>query len=71
MDAPSREFAASSNGDRWSREVDENSGAPHVVHQANLASGRATKRVELEDFLRRKDSPGRQALLVLIGQLVG
>jgi hypothetical protein len=71
MNAPSREFATSSNGDRWCLELDEASGVPHIVHQANLPSGGAITRMELGDFLRRQDSPERQALVVMIGTLVG
>jgi hypothetical protein len=70
MHAPSREFATSSNGDRWSLEINEASGAPHVIHPANLPFGGALTRVEVGEFLCRQDSPERQALLALIGTLV-
>jgi hypothetical protein len=43
----------------------------YVVHQANLPSGGAATRMELGDLLGRQDSPERQALMVLIGTLVG
>jgi hypothetical protein len=70
MNAPSQGFATSSNGDRWRLELDVGTGVVHVVHQANLPSGGAVTHLELGDFLRRQDSPERQALLVLIGTLV-
>jgi len=70
MDASSREFAVSSNGDRWSLGLDENTGHPHVIHQANIPSGGTITRSEVGEFLRGQDSPERQALLELIGTLV-
>lgn len=69
---PLREFASSSNGDRWFLGRDEASGVAHVVHKANLPSGGAVTRVALDAFLGRGPStPETLGLLKLIGGLVG
>ena len=69
---PLREFASSSNGDRWYLGRDEASGVAHVVHKANLPSGGAVTHVELGAFLNRGPSaPEMLGLLKLIGSLVG
>lgn len=66
-----REFAASSNGDRWSLGRDEANGTAHVVHQANAPSGGAVTRIELRAFLDRSPAtPEALELLRLIGRLV-
>lgn len=67
----SREFAASSNGDRWLLGRDSESGAAYVMHQANQPSGGARTRIEIIDFLERgRVAPEHYALLVMIGTLV-
>ncbi len=66
-----REFASSSNGDRWYLGRDEASGVAHVVHKANLPSGGAVTHIELSAFLNRGPSaPEILGLLQLIGSLV-
>lgn len=66
-----REFASSSNGDRWFLGRDAASGAAHVVHQANQPSGGALTRIEIGVFLTRGPStPETAALLKLIGSLI-
>ena len=67
-----REFASSSNGDRWFLGRDEATGIAHVVHRANQASGGAVDHIELGAFLNRGPSaPEMLGLLKLIGSLVG
>ncbi|SKA26674.1 hypothetical protein [Consotaella salsifontis] len=66
-----REFASSSNGDRWFLCRDEVTANGYVLHQANLPSGGSKSRIEIGDFLGRgSSSPEHQALLHLIGTLV-
>ena len=66
-----REFASSSNGDRWFLGRDEATGIAHVVHQANEPSGGATSHIELGAFLNQGPSaPEMLGLLKLIGSLV-
>ena len=66
-----REFASSSNGDRWFLGRDTGSGVAHVVHKANLPSGGAVTHIELGAFLNRGPSaPEILGLLQLIGSLV-
>jgi hypothetical protein len=66
-----REFAFSSNGDRWSLGRDEKTGVAHVVHQANQPSGGVVTHIELGAFLSRGPSaPEMLGLLKLIGTLV-
>ncbi len=66
-----REFASSSNGDRWFLGRDETTGVAHVVHQANQPSGGAVSHIELGAFLSRGPSaPEMLGLLKLIGTLV-
>ena len=65
-----REFASSSNGDRWFLGRDEVSGGAYVVHKANLPSGGAVTRIDLGTFLNRGPiAPEHQSLLSLIGTL--
>jgi hypothetical protein len=66
-----REFAASSNGDRWFIGQDEETGSAYVLHQANRPSGGAVSHFELAAFLgcTNPEAPERQALLRLIGSL--
>ena len=67
-----REFASSSNGDRWFLGRDEATGIAHVVHRANQPSGGAVNHIELGAFLSRGPSaPEMLGLLKLIGSLVG
>jgi hypothetical protein len=66
-----REFAASSNGDRWLLGRDHGSAVAYVLHQANQPSGGARTRIEIIDFLERgRIAPEHYALLLLIGTLV-
>ena len=66
-----REFASSSNGDRWFLGRDEVSGVAHVVHKAHPPSGGVVTHIELGAFLNRGPSaPEILGLLQLIGSLV-
>jgi len=66
-----REFADSSNGDRWFLSREAKTGVPYFVHVANQSSGGAVTRIELARFLNLKpNAPEHQALLLLIGTLV-
>lgn len=67
-----REFASSSNGDRWFLGRDDATGVAHVVHRANQPSGGTVTHMELGAFLNRGPSaPEMLGLLKLIGSLVG
>jgi hypothetical protein len=66
-----REFYASSNGDRWFLSRDE-AGRAFVRHQANAPSGGQSTHIEVGPFLvRGPRAPEHEALLRLIGTLVG
>lgn len=66
-----REFASSSNGDRWFLGRDDDTMTAYVVHKANPPSGGAEIRIELGAFLSRGPmAPEHQALLRLIASLV-
>jgi hypothetical protein len=66
-----REFAASSNGDRWYLGRNEETMNAYVVHKANEPSGGTITRIELGVFLNRGPiAPEHQGLLRLIGSLV-
>ena len=66
-----REFADSSNGDRWYLGRNDDTMHAYVVHKANLPSGGAVTRIEIGAFLNRGPiAPEHQALLRLIGTLV-
>jgi hypothetical protein len=66
-----KEFAASSNGDRWLLGCDQGSGLGYVLHQANQPSGGARTRIEIVDFLSQgRTAPEHYALLMMIGTLV-
>ena len=66
-----REFASSSNGDRWFLARDAATGIARVVHKANVPSGGAATRIELGAFLNQGPSaPEMLGLLQLIGTLV-
>ena len=72
MSLETRELYASPNGDRWylARYID--SGRVFVRHVPNLASGGQESTIELADFLGRPgNSPEQQALVRLVGSLVG
>jgi hypothetical protein len=62
-----KEFSVSSNGDRWSLEVED--GQMTVVHQANEPSGGHQTRTSLADFLEEHaGKPEHSALLQVLGQ---
>ena len=66
-----REFADSSNGDRWFLCREDETGIPYVSHVANEPSGGRVSRVDIPRFLiRTMGSPEHDALLRLIGSLV-
>jgi hypothetical protein len=65
-----REFAASSNGDRWFLGQEEETGLAYVVHKANEPSGGALTSIDLGAFLYHGPiAPEHHALLRLIGSL--
>ena len=67
-----RELYASSNGDRWLLAREPGSGRVFVRHEPNLASGGRAAEFEIGEFLTRGgQGPEHQALLRLIGTLVG
>ncbi|ODR92255.1 hypothetical protein [Sinorhizobium alkalisoli] len=58
-----KEFAASSNGDKWLLEHDRITGEHIVIHRANTASGGAETRWSMPSFLEvAGDHPQGQAL---------
>ena len=66
MSAP-KEFARSANGDIWLLGRD-GSDVPYVIHQANIASGGAVTKMDVEAFLKREpDHPESLELIRLIG----
>jgi hypothetical protein len=66
-----KEIYCSENGDRWFLCRTDN-GHAHVEHQANSSSGGKVTIIELGDFLGHgKAGPEHQALIRLIGSLVG
>ena len=66
-----RELYRSPNGDRWHLVRETDSGSVFIKHQPNAASGGRTSRVEIAEFLAGGHGPEHQALLRLIGTLVG
>jgi hypothetical protein len=67
-----RELYASSNVDRWFLVRDPGSGRVFVRHEPNAASGGRRAELEIGEFLvRGGQGPEHQALLRLIGTLVG
>jgi hypothetical protein len=67
-----RELYASANGDRWLLARDPGTGRVFVRHEPNLASGGRATELRIADFLARDaGGPEHQALLRLIGSLVG
>ena len=58
-----KEFAGSSNGDKWFLEHDRITGGHIVIHRANTASGGAETRWSIPSFLEvAGDHPQGQAL---------
>jgi hypothetical protein len=66
-----RELYRSPNGDRWHLVRETDSGSVFVMHQANASSGGYTARLGISEFLADGQGPEHQALLDLIGSLVG
>ena len=63
-----KEFAASSNGDRWFLESDDATNSLVVLHRANISSGGHETRTAIETFLNiRPFGPEREALLAILG----
>jgi hypothetical protein len=71
MTFATRELYRSPNGDRWHLVRESYSGSVFIKHQPNAASGGRTSRVEIAEFLNGGHGPEHQALLRLIGTLVG
>ena len=68
MKMSGKEFASSSNGDRWLLARDDMDGAGYVIHEANKPSGGAVTRIEIGDFLKSSPAASEHlALLSLIG----
>ncbi len=66
-----REFAFSSNGDRWFLARDDETMHGYVVHKPNIPSGGKESRIDLVTFIAGgAASPEADALLKLIGTLV-
>jgi hypothetical protein len=67
-----KQLYASANGDRWFLAHDPRSGRVFVRHEPNVASGGQRAELEIGEFLARGgQGPEHQALLRLIGTLVG
>ncbi len=64
-----RELYSSANGDRW--HLVRDGGRVFIRHQANLPSGGHVAEIEIGTFLSQGRGPEQQALLRLIGTLVG
>jgi hypothetical protein len=57
-----REFAASSNGDRWFLGRHDENGLAYVVHKASAPSGGAVTQIEIGAFLTsRPPSPSARS----------
>lgn len=70
--SPMREFATSSNGDRWYFSVDEGTGERFVVHRGNPSSGGHKTKTSVDAFLTmRPRGPEHDALLALVSELAG
>jgi hypothetical protein len=68
----SRQLYASPNGDCWYLALYPDTGRVFVQHVPNVPSGGQPSNIELADFLARSgNSPEQQALIRLIGTLVG
>jgi hypothetical protein len=67
-----RELYRSPNGDRWFLGRDPDTGDVFVRHQPNIPSGGRPSDIDIGEFLSRgQRNPEHQALLHLIGTLVG
>ncbi|HVL72044.1 MAG TPA: hypothetical protein VM434_09185 [Beijerinckiaceae bacterium] len=66
-----RELYASPNGDRWFLARYPESGRVFVLHEPNPPSGGRASHIEVGAFLAAGAGPEQQALLRLIGTLVG
>ena len=65
-----KEFAASSNGDRWLLGREQDTGIAYVLHEANQPSGGTVTQIDIGTFLNRGPiTPEHYALLRLIGTL--
>lgn len=63
-----KEFASSSNGDRWFLGSDELTREDFVLHRANPSSGGHETKIPVQQFLdTRPFGPERETLLVLLG----
>jgi hypothetical protein len=71
MSFGTRELYRSPNGDRWDLVRETDSERVFIKHQPNPASGGRTSHVEIADFLKNGHGPEHQALLRLIGSLIG
>ncbi|WP_245292919.1 hypothetical protein [Pararhizobium arenae] len=62
-----REFAASSNGDRWFLGTDAITRQPFVLHRGNAPSGGHETRTSVDGFLRQQTfGPEREALFAML-----
>ena len=66
-----RELYRSPNGDTWFLGREPENGHAFVIHQPNAPSGGRLSHIELGTFLKEGKGPEHQALLRLIGTLVG
>jgi hypothetical protein len=66
-----RELYRSPNGDTWFLGREPANGQAFIIHQPNAPSGGRLSHVEVGAFLREGTGPEQQALLRLIGTLVG
>jgi hypothetical protein len=71
MSFSTRLLYRSPNGDCWHLVRESDSGSVFIKHQPNAASGGRTSRIEIAEFLQDGRGPEHQALLRLIGTLVG
>src|SRR5262249_38270865 len=73
MALQSRElYRSAPDGDRWSLVRETQSGRVFIEHEPNASSGGKASRIDVADFLARSaHGPEHQALLRLIGTLVG
>jgi len=72
MPVETRELYSSPNGDRWFLSRDPATGRVFIKHEANIPSGGQSTDIDIGAFLSKGPrSPEHQALLRLIGTLVG
>jgi hypothetical protein len=63
-----REFASSSNGDRWFLASNDGAKDTFVLHRGNPASGGHETEIPVQQFLNtRPFGPEREALLAILG----